>query len=115
MAQLDDLTVGASQETLDAIELVKADLTKQVTNLGFKIDKTAEDITGAISDVETNVLSKIAENEAAGLTRDEALNKAIADVAADLGTTREDVLNKIGATEDNTRARALTQLGRQSG
>ena len=99
IAQLDDLAVGASQETLDAIELVKADLTKQVTDLGFKIDKTAEDITGAISDVETNVLSKIAENEAAGLTRDEALDKAIADVAADLGTTREDVLNKIGATE----------------
>ena len=99
MAQLDDLTVGASQETLDAIALVKSDLTKQVTNLGFKIDETAKNLTGAIGDVETNVLSKIAENEAAGLTRDEALNKAIADVAADLGTTREDVLNKIGATE----------------
>jgi hypothetical protein len=87
IAQLDDLTVGASQETLDAIALVKSDLAKQVTDLGFKIDKTAEDLTGAIGDVKTNVLAKIAENEAAGLTRDEATQKAIADVAADLGTT----------------------------
>jgi len=97
MAQLDELTVGASQETLDAIELVKADLTKQVTDLGFKIDKTAEDLTGAIGDVETNVLAKIAENEAAGLTRDEATQKAIADVAADLGTTTEAISAQIGA------------------
>jgi beta-phosphoglucomutase-like phosphatase (HAD superfamily) len=96
MAQLDDLTVGASQETLDTIELVKADLTKQVTNLGFKIDKTAEDLTGAIGDVKTNVLAKIAENEAAGLTRDEATQKAIADVAADLGTTTSAISAQIG-------------------
>lgn len=96
MAQLDDLTVGASQETLDAIELVKADLTKQVTDLGFKIDASTETLTETITNVETNVLAKVAEYEKAGADRDEALDKAITDVATDLGTTKEDILDKIG-------------------
>ena len=96
IAQLDDLTVGASKETLDAIALVKSDLAKQVTDLGFKIDKTAEDLAGDISTVEKNVLDKVAEYEKAGADRDEALDKAITDVAADIGTTKKDILDKIG-------------------
>jgi len=60
IAQLDDLTVGASQETLDAIALVKSDLAKQVTDLGFKIDKTAGDLTGAVDTAKTELRDEIA-------------------------------------------------------
>ena len=41
----------------------------------------------------------MAEYEKAGISRDEALSKAIADVATNLGTTREDLLKQIGTTE----------------
>jgi hypothetical protein len=43
------------------------------------------------------------------------LHKAIADVAADLGTTREDVLNKIGATEATLSTRIDTAKTELSG
>jgi len=119
IAQLDDLTVGASQETLDAIASVKSDLAKQVTDLGFKIDKTAGDLTGAvdtaktelrgqITDVQTTLMQKIAANEAAGMSRDAATSKAVTDLATSLGTTRADVLSKIGATEATLNTRVDT-------
>jgi hypothetical protein len=50
-----------------------------------------------ISSAKTDILAKMAEYEKAGKTRDEALSLAIDDVAKDLGTTRTDILNQIGA------------------
>ena len=112
--------IGKTEETL------KADVGKVETNLGTKIaeseaavlkalglteTKLSEEISGVkddlttkIGDVETNVLSRMAEYEKAGIGRDEALGKAIDDVAADLGTTRTDILTQIGKTEANIKA-----------
>ncbi len=47
------------------------------------------------------ILDAIAANEKAGLSRDEAIKKAIDDVAADLGTTKSDLLTAIGETEES--------------
>ena len=47
------------------------------------------------------ILDAIAANEEAGLSRDEAIKKAIDDVAADLGTTKSDLLTAIGETEES--------------
>ena len=47
------------------------------------------------------ILDAIAANEEAGLSRDEAIKKAIDDVAADLGTTKSDLLAAIGETEES--------------
>lgn len=58
-------------------------------------NKTTEQIAG----VKTNILNKVAEYEAAGIKRDEALGKAVDDVATALGTTREDILTQLGETE----------------
>ena len=108
MAQLDDLSVGASPEVLDAIALVKTDLDSQITALGGDItklqagvDSIATKVGADIKAVETNLLGKIAANEAAGMTRQQATQKAIADLSTELGTTKADVLTKIGATEAN--------------
>jgi hypothetical protein len=112
--------IGKTEETL------KADVGKVETNLGTKIAESEaavlkalgltetklseeisgvkEDLTTKIGDVETNVLSRMAEYEKAGIGRDEALGKAIDDVAADLGTTRTDILTQIGKTEANIKA-----------
>jgi hypothetical protein len=106
MAQLDEFSVGASQEVLDAIALVRTDLNSQITAMGGDIaklqagvDSIATQVGKDIKAVETSLLEKIAANEAAGLTREQATQKAIADVATELGTTKADVLTKIGATE----------------
>jgi hypothetical protein len=79
--------------------------------LGLTETKLSEEISGVegklttkIGDVETNILSRMAEYEKAGIGRDEALGKAIDDVAADLGTTRTDILTQIGKTEANLKA-----------
>jgi hypothetical protein len=47
------------------------------------------------------ILDAIAANEEAGLSRYEAIKKAIDDVAADLGTTKSDLLTAIGETEES--------------
>jgi hypothetical protein len=108
MAQLDDLSVGANPEVLAAIELVKTDLNGQIAALGGDItklqagvDSIATKVGADIKAVETNLLGKIAANEAAGMTREQATQKAIADLSTELGTTKADVLTKIGATEAN--------------
>jgi predicted transcriptional regulator len=103
MKQLDELaaTSGQDQEILDAIELVKADIAEQVKGLGYKIDEQTGVLTDAITATEKNILDKVAEYEEAGMTRDEAIQKAVDDVAAELGTTREDLLKRIDTTEEN--------------
>ena len=102
MQQLDAMAAGGvSQEALDAINTVKSDLTKQITDLGYKMDEQTGKLTDSITTTEKNILDKIAVNEKAGMTRDAATQKAIADVAKDLGTTKEDVLKRINTTEEN--------------
>jgi hypothetical protein len=54
-----------------------------------------------VSDVETAILAKIKEYEDAGLLRDEALQKAIDDVATDLGTTKKDITDQITKFESD--------------
>jgi hypothetical protein len=59
-------------------------------------------IDNGLSSVQESVLDKLSEYEDAGIARDEALSTAIADVAADLGTTEDNILAQIGtpATDD---------------
>lgn len=74
------------------------------TKLSEEISGVKEDLTTKIADAEANILARAAEYEKAGISRDEALGKAIDDVAADLGTTRTDILTQIGKTEETLRA-----------
>jgi hypothetical protein len=101
LEQLDSLSIGASKEVLDAISVVKQDFSNQVKDLGFKLDEQTGTLTDAITTTEKNILEKIAANEKAGLSRDEATQKAVADVAAELGTTKEDILTRLNTTETN--------------
>ena len=96
--------VGAVETNLgvkiaDAKDAVLKELGLTKTALSEEITGVKEDLTTKIGDVETNVLSRMAEYEKAGIGRDEALGKAIDDVAANLGTTRTDILTQIGKTE----------------
>lgn len=125
VSQLDAMAAGGgSKETLDAIALVKKDLASQITDLGYKMDdqtgklttlsKDVGDLSLKVGEVETNILTKMAEYEKTGIARDEALSKAIDDVAKGLGTTKEALLKQIGTTEANLKAdvgKVETNLG----
>ena len=115
VSQLDAMAAGGgSKETLDAIALVKKDLASQITDLGYKMDdqtgklttlsKDVGDLSLKVGEVETNILTKMAEYEKTGIARDEALSKAIDDVAKGLGTTKDALLKQIGTTEANLKA-----------
>lgn len=52
-----------------------------------------------IEAAKNEVINKVAANENAGMARDEAISAAVDKVAGDLGTTRSDLLEQIGATE----------------
>jgi hypothetical protein len=113
--QLDALAenMGQDQEILDSIELVKKDFENQLKDLGYHQTGV---LSERITDVETSILEKVAEYEEAGATRDEALDQAIADVAGDLNTTKEDILTSIGETEESLAAQIgdiETTLGEQ--
>lgn len=71
------------------------------TKLSEEISGVESKLTTKIEDAEANILARAAEYEKAGISRDEALGKAIDDVAADLGTTRTDILTALGTTEAN--------------
>jgi len=106
LAQLDALAEasGQDQAILDAIALVKSDFSSQITDLGFKVDEQTGALTDQITTTEKNILDKVAEYEAAGLSRDEATQKAIDAVAIELNTTKEDILKRLGTTEENLSA-----------
>ncbi len=59
------------------------------------------ELTGAVSDI----TSKINEFEAAGATRDEALDAAIGNVAEELGLTKDELLSQLGETEESLNTR----------
>jgi hypothetical protein len=82
-------------DLLKALGTTEENLTKSITDLSTQVS----DLSTKLDDVETNILTKMAEYEEAGISRDEALSKAIDDVATDLGTTKADLLTQIGKTE----------------
>jgi hypothetical protein len=84
-----------------------------IDGVNIKIDKI-NDLIGAPAkgDVAaTGLFAKIAENEKAGMKRDEATQKAIADVAKELGTTKEALLKQLDTTEVNLTKKIDTLSG----
>jgi hypothetical protein len=102
LSQLDSLSVGASKETLDAIALVKKDLNSQITALGGDVKKLESGVNSVVTELsqtEKDILAEVAKNEAAGMSRDAALQKAINTVAATQKTDTASLLSRLGKTE----------------
>jgi len=96
---LDQLDLGLNQiETL---------ITDSETAIEEKIDKAVEDIGVDLGEMETEILDKMAEYEADGIDRDDALALAISDVSTQLGETETDILDALASTETDI----LTELG----
>ena len=99
-AGLDSLAaeMGVNQETLlTQLNTTQADLQKQ---FGSQISGLDQKLTDAIADA-----------KAVGLAGDAALKSAIDKVAADQGTTAQELLSKIGTTEANLKSQFSDQLG----
>ena len=124
VAQLDDLTVGANQQTLDAIALVKSDLATQVTDLGFKVDATKTELGGQITGLSTDVQAKydaltnsqkaLADQlTAEGVNRNTAIDKAKTELGGQITGLSTDVQAKYDALTNSQKALAdqLTQQG----
>ena len=96
---LDQLDLG-----LDQIETL---ITDSQTAVEEKIDKAVEDIGIDLGEMETEILDKMAEYEADGIDRDDALALAISDVSDQLGQTETDILDALTSTETDI----LAELG----
>ena len=99
----DEATQKAVTDLATEFGVAKEDLLKQIgateTTLNERVNTLQKTFTEQVGTLETNILTKMAEYEKAGISRDEALSKAIGDVATNLGTTKESLLKQIGATE----------------
>jgi hypothetical protein len=90
---------------LNAAQKANADaLVAQGKTMQEAIAAVRTDVTGQISGVESRLSKAIADAEAMGLTRDQAITAAVDSVAADLGTTKEALLAQMGKTEATLRA-----------
>ena len=92
------------EELLDALNTTEETLAEDIAGVAEDVAGVAEDVAGVaedVADLENSILDKMKENEDAGIERDEALSKAIEDVSAELGTTKDDLLTAIGKTEES--------------
>ena len=89
---------AAQKAEVDARVRQGQDLQSAITNVQSALQEQ-------ISGVDARLQEAIATNEAAGLSRDQAISKAVDDVAASVGTTRADLLSQMGATEQSLLAK----------
>jgi hypothetical protein len=101
----------AQYETLTAAQKSAADaLVAQGRTLQEAITAAKTETAGQIANVETRLTDAIAAAEAMGLSRDQAITAAVESVAADLGTTKAELLTQLGTTEETLRTEFTTGL-----
>ena len=106
-----EATTRAQYESLTAAQKAAADaLVAQGQTLQDAIAAAKTETAGQIADVETRLTDAIAAAEAMGLSRDQAITAAVESVAADLGTTKADLLTQLGTTEQALRTEFTTGL-----
>lgn len=97
-------TVAATQKT-DA-----ATLTAKISNLNTNLTKEIDAVQADLAQTEKDILAQVAKNEAAGMSRDAALQKAISTVAATQKTDTASLLAKLGTTEAALKTQVTTQI-----
>ena len=111
--QISDLEAQTTEqyESLTAAQKATADaLVAQGKTLQDAIATAKTETAGQIAGVETRLTDAIAAAEAMGLSRDQAITAAVDSVAAELGTTRANLLAQLGTTEAALRTEFGTGL-----
>jgi hypothetical protein len=122
IAQARSAGLQGDQALQAAIDKVAGDVGVTKTDLLGQLGKTeqqlrtdfASQIGGVqqqISGVQSALSQAISDARSAGLQGDAALQSAINTVAGNLGTTREDLLSRLGATESSLRQDFASQIG----
>jgi hypothetical protein len=83
----------------EAFEGLQQDLSGSIKDLGTELATGLEGVKSDIAGVETTLLDQIAKNEAAGMSRDQALQAAITGVSTQLGLTEQNLLANLGLTK----------------
>lgn len=109
----------------DQIEQIIADTREQtradLEALGYQFDEDIGELRDEIANSEQRLLDQIAANEEAGMTRDQAIQTAVDELATEFGVAREDIFTRIGETEQSLNDRisgvetAVEDLGTQLG
>lgn len=99
--------VELSKEFSDAIDAASKGNAQALTDLGDSLQKSIDDTTKTLTDA-------IAANEKAGLTRDEATQKALDDVATQMGVNKQAVLDQLGLTAEGLTKQFEAGLGEVS-
>ena len=118
--QLDSLSVGASQETLDAIDLVKNDLNAQITALGGDVTKLQSgldsvvagqaDAAAQLTDLQKSLAEEIQAAKDIGLEGDAAIQAGLDSLAEKVGTNQADLLTQLGTTAADLKTQFATDI-----
>jgi hypothetical protein len=110
-----------SDEIEAAIASVRADTMAEFEALGYTIDEEMGALRDNIADSEQRLMDQIAANEEAGMTRDEAIQAAVDELATEFGVAQDAIFDRIGETEQSLNDRisgvetAIGDLGTQIG
>ena len=93
---IEDANADIDQLAAD-LNTTKEDLTKQISDFQTKLEADLSKLATKeqVNKVEADILAKMAEYQAEGLTRDQALQKAIDDVATDLNVTKDQITTQL--------------------
>jgi len=100
---LEQLSTELGQTEADIL----AELGLTEAELGGRIDASTEQLSGELANAKTDLLALIEANEAAGMTRDEATQTAIGELANAFDVGRTELLTAI----DETEASLMSQIG----
>lgn len=107
----DDAINAAVNTVAQNLGTTRSDLLAQIgateTTLGARIDTLQKQTQTQISDMQSAIQVQMQKNLDAGMARADALDKAITDVSAQLGTTKNDLLTQMGTNQQQL----LSQLG----
>jgi predicted nucleic acid-binding Zn-ribbon protein len=111
----------STDEIAAEIASVREDTMAEFEALGYTIDEEMGVLRDNIANSEQRLLDQIAANEEAGMTRDQAIQTAVDELATEFGVAREDIFTRIGETEQSLNDRisgvetAVEDLGTQLG
>ncbi len=95
------------EEVQDVVDTISEDVDALATELEG-VDEAIETLSGDVTALGESLDTRIEALIEAGATQSEAIEQAISDLASDLGTTEENILEQLGTTEANLSAQIDT-------
>ena len=91
------------EQLADDLGTTKDELTQQLTDFQAKLDADLSKLATKeqVSELEADLYIEIQRLENAGIARDEATQLAVGNLATELGLTKDQMLDRIGTTEQN--------------